>query len=130
MFKYLISIFTADCLCHLIQMAGVETIWELHTLTVINSCTNWSLCCQDMVVVSEQCDRGWELNYVVVYDSSSGPVANVTISSANCTNSECRHTLDVSSMRPANYTVSVAALNVVGGSRLMESRTISEYNVV
>ena len=29
-----LSIFTADCVCHPIQMAGVETIWELHTLTV------------------------------------------------------------------------------------------------
>ena len=91
---------------------------------------NWSLCCQDMVVVSEQCDRGRELAYVVAYSSTSGPVANVTISPANCTNSECRHTLDVSSMRPANYTVSVAAVNVVGESRLTESRTISEYNVI
>ena len=35
--KYLISIFTADCLLHPIQMAGVETIWELHTLIVMNS---------------------------------------------------------------------------------------------
>ena len=32
-----LSIFTADCLGHPIQMAGVETIWELHTLPVINS---------------------------------------------------------------------------------------------
>jgi len=31
------SIFTADCLCHPIQMAGVETIWELHTLPVIGA---------------------------------------------------------------------------------------------
>ena len=80
-------------------------------------------------MVSEECDRGRELNYVVVYDSSSGPVANATISPANCTNSECRHTLDVSSMRPANYTVSVAAVNVVGEDRSSESETISEYNV-
>ena len=81
--------------------------------------------------MSEQCDRGRELTYVVVYGSSSGPVANVTISSANCTNSECHHTLDVSSMRPANYyTVSVAAVNVVGENRSTESRIISEYNVV
>ena len=79
--------------------------------------------------MSEQCDRGRELTYVVAYSSSSGPVANITISPANCTNSECRHTLDVSSVRPANYTVSVAAANVVGESRLTESRTISEYNV-
>ena len=34
---WLISIFTADCLRHPIQMAGVETMWELHTLTVMNS---------------------------------------------------------------------------------------------
>ena len=33
--KYLLNIFTADCLRHPIQMAGVETIWELHTLSVI-----------------------------------------------------------------------------------------------
>ena len=30
-----LSIFTADCLRHPIQMAGAETIWELHTLSVI-----------------------------------------------------------------------------------------------
>ena len=34
-----LSIFTADCLRHPIQMAGVETIWELHTLIVMNSCS-------------------------------------------------------------------------------------------
>ena len=32
-----LSIFTADCLRHPIRMAGVETIWELHTLSVIYS---------------------------------------------------------------------------------------------
>ena len=32
-----LSIFTADCLRHAIQMAGVETIWELHALSVIYS---------------------------------------------------------------------------------------------
>ena len=37
-----LSIFTADCLRHPIQMAGVETIWELHTLSVIIQ--NLSLC--------------------------------------------------------------------------------------
>ena len=36
-----LSIFTADCLCHPIQMAGVETIWEFHTLSVIYSCYNF-----------------------------------------------------------------------------------------
>ena len=35
-----LSIFTADCLHHPIQMAGVETISELHTLSVINSWYN------------------------------------------------------------------------------------------
>ena len=35
--KYLLSIFTADCLRHPIQMAGTETTWELHTLSVIYS---------------------------------------------------------------------------------------------
>ena len=34
---FLLSIFTADCLRRPIQMAGIETIWELHTLTVMNS---------------------------------------------------------------------------------------------
>ena len=29
-----------DCLRHPFQMAGVETIWELHTFPVINSCAN------------------------------------------------------------------------------------------
>ena len=29
--------YTADCLCHTVQMVGIETEWELHTLTVINS---------------------------------------------------------------------------------------------
>ena len=37
-----LSIFTADCLHHPIQMAGVETIWELHTLPVINSYMHYS----------------------------------------------------------------------------------------
>ena len=32
-----LSIFTADCLRHPIQMVGVETIRELHTLSVIYS---------------------------------------------------------------------------------------------
>ena len=32
-----LTIFTADCLHHSIQMAGIETIRELHTRTVINS---------------------------------------------------------------------------------------------
>ena len=32
-----LSIFTADCLRHPIQMTGIETVWELHTLTVMNS---------------------------------------------------------------------------------------------
>ena len=79
------------------------------------------------MVVSEQCDRGQELNYTVLYGSSSDNVSSVTIPSTNCTNSVCRHTLDVSSMRPANYTVSVVAVNVVGENRSTESRTISEY---
>ena len=35
--KYLLNIFTADCLRHPIQMVGIETIWELHKLPVINS---------------------------------------------------------------------------------------------
>ena len=34
-----LSIFTADCLRHPIQMVGIETIWELRTLIVMNS---WS----------------------------------------------------------------------------------------
>ena len=33
-FKHLLSIFTADCQPHPIQMVDVETIWELHTLTI------------------------------------------------------------------------------------------------
>ena len=32
-----LSKFTADYLRHPIEMAGVETIWELHTLSVIYS---------------------------------------------------------------------------------------------
>ena len=32
-----LTTFTADCLRHPIQMAGIETIWELHTLIVMNS---------------------------------------------------------------------------------------------
>ena len=87
------------------------------------------LCCQETVVVSEQCDKGQELNYIVLYTSSSGSVASVTIPSMSCINSECRHTLDVSSMTPTNYTVSVAAVNVVGENRSTESRTISEHNL-
>ena len=50
--KYLISIFTADCLCHPIQMAGVETIWKLHVLIVMNS---WRGCIRN----SEQKKKRW-----------------------------------------------------------------------
>ena len=32
-----LTAFTADCLCHHIQMAGIETIWKLHTLIFMNS---------------------------------------------------------------------------------------------
>ena len=46
-----LSIFTADCLRHPIQMAGVETIWELHTLPVINS---WYYTC----IVVQVCYKG------------------------------------------------------------------------
>ena len=35
--KYLLNIFTADCLCHTAEMAVVETVWQLHTIIVINS---------------------------------------------------------------------------------------------
>ena len=50
--KHLLSIFTADCLRHPIQMAGVETVWKLHTLIVMNSwykvtCSFW-LCIRMM----------------------------------------------------------------------------------
>ena len=31
-----LSVFTADCLRRTVQMAGVEMIWELHTLTIMN----------------------------------------------------------------------------------------------
>ena len=80
------------------------------------------------MVVSEQCDRGRELNYEVLYDNSSGYMSSVTVQSMSCTNSECSHTLDVSD-QPANYTVSVAAVNVVGENRSTESRTISKHFV-
>ena len=33
-----LTIFTADCLRHTVQMAGVETIWVLHSLVAMNSC--------------------------------------------------------------------------------------------
>ena len=33
-----LTVFTADCLRHPIRMARVETIRELHTLIVLNSC--------------------------------------------------------------------------------------------
>ena len=32
-----LSIFIADCLRHPIEMAGIETVWELHTLIVMKS---------------------------------------------------------------------------------------------
>ena len=32
-----LSVFAADCLYLTVQMVGVEMIWKLHTLTVINS---------------------------------------------------------------------------------------------
>ena len=41
--KYLLSIFTADCLCHTVRIAGVETI-ILHTLTVINFVVQLQVC--------------------------------------------------------------------------------------
>ena len=31
-----LTIFTADCLCHPIQMAGIETIWGLITFTLFH----------------------------------------------------------------------------------------------
>ena len=82
------------------------------------------------MVVSAQCERGRELNYVVLYNSSSGIMTNITISPANCANTECHHTLDVPRINPANYTVSVAAVNVVGESRSTESRTISKHTTL
>ena len=33
---YLLSTFSADCLRHPMQMVGLETIWELHTLIYCN----------------------------------------------------------------------------------------------
>ena len=36
--KYLLNIFTTDCQRHTAEMVVVETLWQLHTLTVINSC--------------------------------------------------------------------------------------------
>ena len=39
--RYLLNIFTATYLRHPIQMTGFETIWELHTLTVMNSWLNF-----------------------------------------------------------------------------------------
>jgi len=35
--KYLLNIFTTDCQCHTAEMEVVETLWQLHTLIVINS---------------------------------------------------------------------------------------------
>ena len=82
---------------------------------------------QSAVVVSEQCDRGRELNYVVFYTSSSGPQRSFTVDipSESCINSVCQHTLSVSSAA-ADYTVSVAAVNVVGQRTSNESISISE----
>ena len=39
-----LTIFTADCLRHPILMAGIETIWELHTPIVLSSFSagDWS----------------------------------------------------------------------------------------
>ena len=33
---YLLSIFTANCLRHTVQMVGIETIWELHCVAVFS----------------------------------------------------------------------------------------------
>ena len=52
------------------------------------------------------------------------------VSPARCANTECHHTLDVPRISPANYTVSVAAVNVVGESRSTESRTISKHTTL
>jgi len=38
--KYLLNIFTTDCQRHTVEMAVVETLWQLHTLTVLNSWLN------------------------------------------------------------------------------------------
>ena len=37
------SIVTADCLHHTVQMTGIDTVWELHTPNVINSCYNQAI---------------------------------------------------------------------------------------
>ena len=63
---------------------------------------------------------------MVIYTSSSGPQRSFNIPSESCTNSVCQHTLNVSSA--ADYTVSVAAVNVVGQGRSEESSSISEFN--
>ena len=105
--------------------------WQTHSSchsNKVNLHFNSSLHSQSAVVVSEQCDRGQELNYVVFYTGSSGPQSNFTISPESCTNSVCQHTLNMPSA--ADYTVSVAAVNVVGQRRSNESISISECDSI
>ena len=65
---------------------------------------------------------------MVFYTSSSGPQSNFTISPESCTNSVCQHTLNMPSA--ADYTVSVAAVNVVGQRRsedFTDSLLVSQF---
>ena len=47
------------CLCHPIQMVGIETMWELHTLTVTNSCVyiHMYILCTYLCQCTYQCFR-------------------------------------------------------------------------
>ena len=50
--RYLLNVFTATCLRHPIQMTGFETVWELHTLTVMNSWLNFYHIIQTLNIIA------------------------------------------------------------------------------
>ena len=45
--------FTTDCLPHTTQMVVVETIWQLHTRIVMNSCIFGSALCMCMYMIAD-----------------------------------------------------------------------------
>ena len=61
-----LRIFTADCLGHPIQMACVETIWELHTLSVIYSCPQFNCLTELSPLIANQTPAHWPLGEYIV----------------------------------------------------------------
>ena len=69
--KYLLNISTVDhlhhCLRHTVQMMGIETIWELHTLTVMNSWPYITTGTTSLLHLPDRC-RNSVKHYHVVWD--------------------------------------------------------------